>query len=281
MSDYPGLTALHPAPAISVVTTVRNAERTLGRTIDSVARQTVPGLEYIVVDACSTDGTLDIIRASSGVITHWISEKDRGISDGFNKGIALSRGRYVALVNADDWLSDGQLSAGIQALESSGADFAFGDLVYHDAAGKQLHRVTGDRDYARRIGYTMPALNHPTVIVRRTAYEQHGLFDLKWRLAMDYELLLRFHRAGCRGIYEPRINGHMTLEGVSDRQGRAALREVRDISILHGFSPMAAQIRYGYALAKGRIRRTVEAVLPHDFSRAVRSFFNPDIASAG
>lgn len=282
LADYPaGPQRDGVKPLISLVTAVRNGERTLPRTIDSIRAQALSGLEYIVVDADSTDATMDVVRANADIVTISKSECDRGISDGFNKGIALSRGTYVALVNADDWLSPGQLAAGVAALERSGADFAFGDLTYHDAAGRALYRVTGDAGYARRIAYTMPALNHPTVIVRRTAYESHGLFDLGLRVAMDYELLLRLHRAGCRGVYEPRMFGHMALDGVSDRQGRAALREVRDISIRHGFSRPAAHLRYWYALLKGRVRRITEALLPRGVSRAVRRIFNHDIARAG
>ena len=269
------------AHAISVVTTVRNGIATLQRTINSIRDQKVSDLEYIVVDAGSTDGTLELLAASGDVVTFWQSEPDRGISDGFNKGIALSTGRYVAIVNADDWLSPGQLQHGIDALEKSGADFAFGDLDYHDTDGTLLHRIQGDPDYARTIAHVMPALNHPTVIVRRTAYEKHGLFDLTLRYAMDYELLLRFHRAGCVGVYVPELSGHMTLAGTSDAGSLRAIREVRAISVAYGYSPLAANMLYVFRVAKDRTRRLVERILPHTLSAALRGLTNKSFVRAG
>lgn len=274
LSDYPALPAVSPRPLLSVITTVRNGEKTLGRTMDSIRAQRFPGLEYIVVDACSTDGTHDIIRANADLVTHWISERDRGISDGFNKGIALSRGAYVALLNADDWLSPGQLAQGIRTLEESGADFVFGDLLYHDEAGRPLYRIRGEADYARRIGHVMPGLNHPTVIVRRCAYEKAGLFDLGLKLAMDYDFLLRLHRQGGRGVYDPIILGHMALEGVSDTSGNRALDEVRDIAIRHGALPPLAWARYGFRLIKTTVRRALERRLPASVAHSLRSSVN-------
>lgn len=266
------------SPTVSVVTTVRNGEKTLARAIDSIRAQQLPNLEYIVIDAVSSDGTLDIIGANADIVSFWKSERDRGISDGFNKGIAFSQGKYVAILNADDWLSPGQLAFGIETLEQSGADFVFGDMLYHDANGEPVYRIAGEADYARRIGHVMPALNHPTVIVRRNAYERFGLFDLNLRLAMDYEFLLRLHRAGCRGIYDPRMLGHMSLAGASDAQSNQALAEVRDISVRHGASRFGAWLRYFFRLAKGEMRRTLERLLPVSTSQALRRRVNRQFA---
>ncbi len=279
LTSYPSR-AGGAAVTLSVITTVWNGARTLPRTIDSIRDQAVAGLEYIVVDAGSTDGTLDLLAAASDVITFWKSEPDRGISDGFNKAIALSTGRYVAIVNADDWLSPGQLAAGIETLESTGADFVFGDLLYHGEDGRLLYRVQGDPAYARRIAHVMPALNHPTVIVRRSAYERFGLFDLGLRYAMDYELLLRFHRGGCVGLYEPRMVGHMALAGASDTASLRAIREVRDIAIRHGYPRIAAHALYAFRLAKDRGRRLVEKALPPAVSVALRGLVNRDLVKA-
>jgi glycosyltransferase involved in cell wall biosynthesis len=277
LDDYEERT-IQTRPRISVVTTVWNGERSLRRTIDSVRAQHLPGLEYLIIDAGSRDATLDIIRESTDVVTFWKSEPDRGISDGFNKGIALSQGDYVALLNADDWLSPGQLEQGVATLDKTGADFVFGDLLYHDSKGRALYRICGDPSYARRIGNVMPALNHPTVIVRRSAYERFGLFDLGLRVAMDYDLLLRFHRAGCIGVYEPRIEGHMTLEGASDKQSRRGLAEVRDIAIRHGGWPPREWLRYFFRLTKGEIRRPLQHVLPAPLFERLRGRINRDFA---
>lgn len=276
IEDYPARQSPR-VPIISVITTIRNGVKTLPRTIESIRAQNIPDLEYIVVDAGSTDGTQGLLAANGDIVTFWQSEPDKGISDGFNKGIALSTGRYVAIVNADDWLSPGQLKNGVETLERTGADFVFGDLMYHGSDGSPLYRIKGDPNYAKHIGHVMPALNHPTVIVRRKVYERHGLVDLTLRYAMDYDLLLRFHRGGCIGVYDPNIVGHMSLAGASDTWSLRAIGEVRDISIRHGYPHIPAYVLYGFRLAKDRIRRIAERLLAPRLSGALRRLVNKDI----
>ena len=280
IGDYETRAAATAPPHVSIVTTVRDGDKTLGRAIASVRAQQLPDMEYVIVDAGSRDGTLDIIRASTDIVRFWKSEPDRGISDGFNKGIGLSRGKYVALLNADDWLSPGQIAAGTETLDRTGADFVFGDLLYHSKNGELLHKVTGDAAYASRIGGGMPALNHPTLIMRRSAYERFGLFDLGYHCAMDYELLLRFHRAGCRGVYDPRIVGHMSLRGASDTSSLKAIREVRTAAIAHGYPVLPAYLLSYFRMAKDKTRRLIEHLLPRSLSLALRSAVNKDLARA-
>src|SRR5690242_19224605 len=90
------------APKISIVTICRNSAKTIERTIQSELVQTYPNIEYIIVDGCSTDGTLDIINRYRSRIAKVISEADRGVYDGMNKGIALSSGEWIHLLNSDD-----------------------------------------------------------------------------------------------------------------------------------------------------------------------------------
>jgi len=279
ITDYPARHLTDARPLISVITVVRNGAAGLARTIQSVASQDLPHLEYIVIDGGSTDGTLDIIQAHSDSISYWQSEADAGISDGFNKGIAHSHGKYVTLVHADDWLSPDQLKFGIQTLEESGADFVFGDLLYY-RDGVQQYRIRGECDYAQRIRHVMPALNHPTVIVRRTAYEHLGLFDTDFKLAMDYELLLRFHMAGLRGQYDARVTGNMSLDGASDRNAGKGLVETRHAAIRYGYPIAKAWALYIFRLLKSSARRTSERALPRAVYQAIRGKLNRNFDSA-
>jgi glycosyltransferase involved in cell wall biosynthesis len=245
-------------PCISVVTITYNAQASLRRTIESVLGQAVPGgLEYIIVDGGSSDDTLAILREYGQRITYWISGKDRGISDAFNKGIALTTGKYVAIVNADDWLSEGQLAAGIACLEATGAGFCFGDLIYH-SDNAETHRIVGDTRFSRSLRKTMPAINHPTVIVRREVYERYGLFKLNYRRAMDYDLLLRFFLQGVPGSYNPAICGNMSLGGISDKTWIKSLIEVRQIAMSFGRSPAVAWFEFYCRVVKGWMRRKLE-----------------------
>jgi glycosyltransferase involved in cell wall biosynthesis len=242
-----------PAPVISIVTVALNAAATIGRTIRSVQAQSFASIEHILVDGGSEDGTLDIIRRQARKQDYWLAEPDRGISDAFNKGVALARGRYVQILNADDWLSPDQVERGLAALEASAADFVFGDLIFYDQ-GLPVFRYAGDPHYARSIHRRCPAVGHPTMLVARAAFAQIGLFDPAYSNAMDYDWLLRLHRAGGRGIYCPGVVGHMTHAGVSNRQFARTIEEVRQIVIAYGRHPLLAGLE-----ARARLLKTAAA----------------------
>jgi glycosyltransferase involved in cell wall biosynthesis len=260
---------------VSIVTAVRNSATSLARTIESVLAQTWPEVEHIIIDGASSDGTLEVIRRYADRLAHWRSEPDRGISDAFNKGVAAARGDCIGLLNADDWLEPEQVERAVTALRQSGADFVFGDLLYHDASGRTLFRIRGDPHYARAIDRGMPDVNHPTLLARREVYERVGGFDLALRFAMDYDWLLRAHRAGFRGTYAPEVVGHMTLAGVSDRDYVEALGEVRDIAIAHGEPAARAWPLYLYRVAKGTAQRALRRTAPTGLYEVLRRWVNP------
>ena len=233
---------------VSVITVCRNAERTIARTVESVLSQTVPPMEYIIIDGASTDGTLDLLRSYGKKITTIVSEPDSGSSDAFNKGLHLAKGGAVKLLNADDWLENDTIEKSVSVLEQfPEAGFVFGDLIEHDEGQDAGRRVPGDPGYSRWLPRVMGPLNHPSVTVRREIYERYGGFDLRWKLAMDYDWFLRVHRQGITGRYDPSIIVHMGAGGRATARRRNAFKEVRSISIEHGYSPSAA---YGYYAAR-------------------------------
>lgn len=254
-----------PAPreeiSVSIVTVSLNAAATIARTIESVQRQSFPSIEQVFVDGGSTDGTLEIIQRLARPQDYWISEKDAGISDAFNKGVALARGGYVQILNADDWLSPGQIEHACQALDATAADFVFGDLVFYEQ-GRPSFTTRGDPDYARSIHRRMPSIGHPTVLASRDCFARIGLFDPRYRNAMDYDWILRLHRAGGRGVHCPAVRGHMTHEGVSNVQFRRTIQEVRAIAVAHGRHPLLAATE-----AQGRTVKTSLSLIVKKHSR--------------
>jgi glycosyltransferase involved in cell wall biosynthesis len=271
-----------PQPGlVSVVTVSFNSVRTIGRTIDSVVAQSYPMVEYIVIDGGSTDGTAELLRSREHDIHLWVSEPDRGISDAFNKGIALAAGEYLALVNSDDWLEPRQLAMAVAALGSSTADFVFGDLMLHVEDDRPSHVFRGDRDYARTIRFSMPHVNHPTVVCRRKVYDTNGMFDTTLRAAMDYEWLLRGYKAGVVGLYVPGIVGHMSMEGISNRDFSLGLREVRDTSVRYGYPSGLAQLRFLVRLFRGRARRWLLPLLPKGPYEWLRRHMNSHYQAIG
>jgi glycosyltransferase involved in cell wall biosynthesis len=260
-------------PLVSVITATRNAAETLERTIASVQSQTYPAVEHVVVDGGSTDGTIDLLRERLRPNDFWISEKDDGISDAFNRGIALAGGQYVQIVSADDWLSTDQLACAVDALTCSDADFVFGDCICYEG-GRPMFRATGDADYAVSIGSRMPMMNHPSVLVRRSAYERFGLYSLKYRNAMDYEWLARVHHAGGCGTYDPRIIAHVGYEGVSIRLFKLSMRETRDIAITYGRDPFVAELEYRFRVLKTALAQPIKRSCRPLYD-AIRSTINP------
>ncbi len=188
---------------VSVITVAFNSAKTIERTIDSILTQTYPHVEYIVIDGASSDGTTDLIRRRSKDIDLWLSEPDHGISDAFNKGIAMATGEYISIVNSDDWLEPTHLATAMTALANTRADFVYGDLMLHPPNGQPAYLLIGETNYARRLPHAMPQINHPTIVCRRVVYEKYGLFDVGLFTAMDYVWLLRVHKEGVIGSTSP------------------------------------------------------------------------------
>ena len=261
---------------VSLITVVRNGGTAFLRAAESVFAQTYRPIEYIVVDGGSTDGTVDVIMSLGDRISHWVSESDRGISHAFNKGLSMSSGRYIAFINADDWLEPDQIQEAVYALESRRADFVFGNLAYHDTDGKLLHVIKGDPHYAARLPSLMPALNHPTMLVERSVFDSIGGFDERYKVAMDYDWVLRAHLAGFCGRYAPGVLGHMTLEGTSDRGFVRGLAEVRDIAVTHGQPAIRGWPLFGYRVVKGMTQRMMKRCTPTSLYSLLRGWINPD-----
>ena len=265
-----------PGRLLTIGTTAFNAAKTIEETIRSVLGQTYRDIEYVIADGGSTDDTVDIVRRYENQISWWHSARDSGISDGFNLCVAAARGSAVGLVNADDWMSPDQAGLAMAALERTGADWVFGRLAFHRSDGTVACMVDGDPHYARRLRHMMPELNHPSMVVRRTAYEAAGLFDPRWRIAMDYDWLLRAARWGLRGVYDPELLGHIREGGVSDHQVVNGMREVRSASIAQGESALMAHGWYALRRARGLTRTAMRRVLPLTWVDAVHRTVNPN-----
>lgn len=176
-------------PGISVVTVCFNAARTIRRTIDSVLAQTVSGVEYLVVDGGSTDGTMAILE-SYGTRLKFVSEPDKGIYDAMNKGVALARGGWIHLLNADDWYaSPDALAHAVPHLDPGRTNYFDLLRVYEDGS-----TVLQGRDVKRWMLYISAFLPHPSLIVSREQYDRVGVFDTNLRIAADHDFILRLTR---------------------------------------------------------------------------------------
>jgi glycosyltransferase involved in cell wall biosynthesis len=203
---------------ISIITVCLNAAKTIRKTIESVANQTVLPFEYIIIDGGSTDGTLQIIKEYGTLITKIISEKDAGISDAFNKGIRLASGDVVGILNADDWYEPTTL----QLVQKNSMK---GD-VFH---GKIQYWRGGQKDYLAEGNHYLlekeMTIHHPTVFVKKSVYDALGNFKLDYHYAMDYELMLRFYVHNIRFVYIEEVLANMSFDGASDKNWKKAIKE--------------------------------------------------------
>jgi glycosyltransferase len=212
---------------ISVVTVAYNNGPTISETLSSVARQTHPDVEHVIVDGGSTDDTLARISRDGPHVAKLVSERDRGIYDAMNKGLDLATGDFVGFLNADDMLATPETLAHM-AEGMSAADVLYGDLVYVDAetASRVVRRWHSGAFRAShlRFGWMPP---HPCFYFRRSAVPS-ARFDIRYRIAADYDFMLRCLRAPLRVAYLPEVLVRMRSGGVSNRSIRTMLLKSRE-----------------------------------------------------
>ncbi len=179
---------------ISIITATYNSGATLRDTFESVLSQTYKDIEYIVVDGKSKDNTLDIVREYEprfGGRMRWISEPDKGLYDAMNKGIAMATGDIIGILNSDDFYTSNDVLEKV-AKTVTDVDAVYGDIHYvnHDNLNRcvRYYSSKGFRRWKMRLGF-MPA--HPSFYCRRRIYQLYGCFDTDFKVAADFEQLLR------------------------------------------------------------------------------------------
>ena len=229
------------APLISVIVAVFNGRDTLQQCIDSVAQQTYPNKELIIIDAGSNDSTVELIRANQDNITYWISEPDRGIYNAWNKGVLQANGEWICFLGADDYLWDsnvlGKVAGKLSSL-SSEINIAYGQIMLLDKDGKELQLVGEPWEKAKETFAQKMSIPHQGVMHRRALFDRHGLFDETFRIAGDHEFLLRELKLSDAFYMSDIVMVGMRQGGISSNPKYTALfmREIIRIRQMHGLS---------------------------------------------
>lgn len=198
--------------------------------------QTWPQVEHVVIDGASTDGTVAVLQACLNAQAVWVSEPDKGIYDALNKGLARATGDVIGLMHSDDFFADDEVLASVAAAFADPAvDAVYGDLDY--VAKADTTRIvrrwrSGDYSAAKLARGWMPP--HPTLFLRRGVIERWGGYDTSFRIAADYDTILRYFGQGqIRPVYIPRVLVKMRLGGQSNRSlGRIGLKTREDYRAL-------------------------------------------------
>jgi glycosyltransferase involved in cell wall biosynthesis len=202
-------------PLISIITISFNSEKSIEQTIKSVLNQSYTNIEYIIVDGLSKDKTMGIVASyieifkEKNIILRFISEKDDGISDAFNKGVNMANGELVGIINSDDWLEHDAVETIVQNLENNIGIYC-GWLNLYNPDLKYI-KTRKSRPYLLPFGMY---INHPTVFVRRKIYT-NIIFDTKLKVAMDYDFLLKSLKQGVKIKSIDKVIANMRLGGIS------------------------------------------------------------------
>ena len=180
---------------ITIVTCSYNSERTIERTIKSILAQNFDNYEYLIIDGKSSDRTLEIIKQYEPLFKgkmRWISEKDQGIYDAMNKGIKLSKGDYIWLVNSDDYLESNAMEIVADRIQKKQPDIICGSIEYfsENSDNRYVFKYTpqeSENEYRKkRMGIV-----HPATIVARQIYDKYGLYDSRFYISADMDWFLR------------------------------------------------------------------------------------------
>jgi glycosyltransferase involved in cell wall biosynthesis len=222
------------SPSFSIITVSFNSSKTIRRTIDSVLNQTQVPQEYILIDGGSTDGTVDIIRsyekrfADKSISYRWLSERDNGIYHAMNKGLERVKGGVIGILNSDDWYERETL-----ALVS-----VHYQLHPATAVGYGILRVYSDGQPISVWAHMHSQLSkhmfpHPATFVRKSAYDAVGEFNERYRIAADYDFMLRVRKAGFDFSFCPHVLTNCNAGGASDQHADSGT-EMALVQYSHG-----------------------------------------------
>lgn len=221
---------------ISIVTCSFNSEKTIERTIKSILAQDFEDFEYLIIDGKSSDGTLDIVKKYESLLKgrlRYISEKDKGIYDAMNKGILLSNGEYIWLVNSDDYLEPKALQIIADRIRERKSDVISGYIEYFSEETDKKH-ISKYTPQQSEIEYSKKRMGivHPATIVSRRIYDMYGNYDDRFYISADMDWFLRIKENNVAIDFIDVKLSNMSDGGISGQRDNVK-RRIHDWKILY------------------------------------------------
>lgn len=216
---------------VSIITVTNNSEANLSSCINSVINQSYEDIDYIIIDNCSTDNTLDIAKSHVDYITRIVSEPDNGIFDAMNKGIRLADGDIIAFLHSDDFYANNTVIEDVvEAFSTHDCQSVYSDLQYVSKKNNDKvirNWIAGEykpESFAK--GWMPP---HPSFFVKKECYLKYGLYKTDYKIASDYELMLRFlYKHGISAFYINKVLVKMQDGGVSNKGFKNIIRKSKE-----------------------------------------------------
>lgn len=242
-------------PKVSIITASYNSGRHIGKTIDSVKSQSYENLEHVIVDGNSKDNTLDVIEDKVWSGLTYISEEDSGIYNAINKGLALSTGDLILILNSDDYLEKDVIPKIVKEFTVN-VDFTYGSVIFLEKKGDRMIAPMEKINVSNLQSMPFP---HISLCVRREVVESLNGYSEGYSIAGDFDFIVRMLLKGYRGKNLNRVIGYALEGGVSDSFESA--RESYSIVIKYGKPKHLAMLKLVEFWLKYQIRRYMPRVI--------------------
>lgn len=252
-------------PLISVITACYNAENFIEQCMQSVIGQDLEGVDYVIIDGGSTDGTVEIIERYADKVSYWHSKPDRGIGHAFNLGVEHSHGEWLLFLNADDYFC----RTDALHILANHATLSLADVIYGRV--HPVSRESNPRLVRKAVGWSYSPwafllrdlIPHPAALTSRSYFTRVGPFREDLKIVLDYEHYLRSYRK-LKTVFIPEVLTHMRAGGISNDR-TLCLEEMLQVQRINGVLPPVAQTLLGAFVrskaATGRVVRTIPWLL--------------------
>jgi len=244
--------------AVSLITITLNSGSTIDKCLNSVEHQTLPPNEYKIIDGLSRDKTLEIVNSykSKNIVNEVLSEKDRGISDAFNKGISVSNSEFVCMLNSDDWIDPNYIEEANKVLKEDDPDIILPTLVFvKDGESRTLNPELPKGFPINH--WLFFRYNHPGSIIRKKLLVEVGGYDEKYKYAMDIDLMLKLIQLKPHIVHLANARVFQGGYGVSQSHFVSALLEVAFIEVKFGRTRVGAGFGFCFRVLKVLVKKTL------------------------